>query len=56
MHFGPDGYLYIASGDGGGGDDQFNNAQNVDTLRGAILRIDVDTLAPGGAEVSRRAC
>ncbi len=51
MHFGPDDYLYIASGDGGGGDDQYNNAQNVDTLRGAILRIDVDTLAPDGAEV-----
>jgi glucose/arabinose dehydrogenase len=51
MHFGPDGYLYIASGDGGGGDDQYNNAQDVDTLRGAMLRIDVDTVAPGGAEL-----
>jgi len=51
MHFGPDGYLYIASGDGGGGDDQYDNAQDIDTLRGAILRIDVDTVAPGGAEL-----
>lgn len=51
MHFGTDGYLYIASGDGGGGDDQYNNAQDVDTLRGALLRIDVDSVAPGGAEL-----
>jgi glucose/arabinose dehydrogenase len=51
MHFGPDGYLYIASGDGGGGDDQYKNGQNVNTLRGAMLRIDVDTVAPGGAEL-----
>ncbi|MEJ8566601.1 PQQ-dependent sugar dehydrogenase [Elongatibacter sediminis] len=42
LHFGADGYLYIASGDGGGGNDTYNNAQNVDTLKGKILRIDVD--------------
>ena len=51
IHFGPDGYLYIASGDGGGGNDQYDNAQDIDTLRGALLRIDVDTLAPEGSEL-----
>lgn len=38
--FGPDAMLYIASGDGGGAGDPGNNAQNIDNLLGAILRID----------------
>ncbi|HEY8573774.1 PQQ-dependent sugar dehydrogenase [Phenylobacterium sp.] len=42
MAFGPDGMLYIASGDGGSGGDPQNNAQNPDSLLGKILRIDVD--------------
>lgn len=40
--FGPDGYLYISVGDGGGSGDPRKNAQNLDNPFGSILRIDVD--------------
>ena len=44
--FGPDGYLYIAIGDGGGGGDPDNLAQNRRNLLGNLLRIDVDQGLP----------
>lgn len=40
--FGPDGMLYIAMGDGGSGGDPGNHAQNLRSLLGKLLRIDVD--------------
>ena len=42
LAFGPDGYLYIAVGDGGSVGDPANNAQNLNVLLGKILRLDVD--------------
>ncbi len=47
--FGPDGYLYIGLGDGGGGGDDhgdIGNGQRLTTLLGKMLRIDVDGAAP----------
>ena len=54
MEFGPDGYLYIALGDGGFADDwgwghnkDIGNGQDLSNLLGKILRIDVDSKSDG---------
>ena len=42
LAFGPDGYLYISSGDGGSGGDPQNNSQFLGSMLGKLLRIDVN--------------
>lgn len=44
--FGPDGYLYAAPGDGGSGNDPGNNSQNINSLLGKMLRLDIDSVSP----------
>ena len=47
LFFGPDdGYLYIGLGDGGSGGDPHNHSQNINTLLGSMLRLDVDSASP----------
>lgn len=40
--FGPDGYMYAGPGDGGSGNDPPNNAQNINTLLGKMIRLDIN--------------
>lgn len=43
LRFGPEGYLYIGMGDGGSGNDPQGNSQNLESLLGKMLRLDIDT-------------
>ena len=47
LQFGPDGHLYIGTGDGGGGGDPDLAGQNLNTLAGKVLRIDPRGFADG---------
>jgi len=47
MGFGPDGYLYVGMGDGGGRNDPERLGQKLNTLMGSVFRIDVDHQDPG---------
>jgi glucose/arabinose dehydrogenase len=49
IEFGPDGFLYIGTGDGGSGGDPSNHGQSLATLLGKMLRIDVDSTSNGMA-------
>ena len=46
IHFGPDNFLYISLGDGGGAGDPFGHGQDTTTLHGSVLRIDLSENDP----------
>ncbi|MGK0361535.1 MAG: putative repeat protein (TIGR03806 family), partial [Bradymonadia bacterium] len=50
IDFGPDGYLYVAVGDGGSGGDPLNSGQTTSTLLGNVLRLDIDDPPPAEME------
>jgi glucose/arabinose dehydrogenase len=52
IHFGPDGFLYAGFGDGGGAGDPDGNGQDMMSLLGSMVRIDVDVAAGYGIPVT----
>src|SRR4051812_44601425 len=53
LQFGPDGKLYLGTGDGGGANDQFHHSQDPGSLLGKLIRLDVSQPAPAPEVVSR---
>lgn len=51
LNFGPENYLYFATGDGGGSNDPDQNAQNRNSLLGKMLRIDVKDFSIAGYNI-----
>lgn len=54
LAFGPDGFLYIGTGDGGGGGDPLDSGRHLDTLLAKVLRIDVSVDQGAGADPAYR--
>lgn len=51
LQFGPDGFLYFGLGDGGSGDDPCGSGQNLGSLLGKMLRLDINNAGPGAYNV-----
>lgn len=51
LAFGPDGYLYVGMGDGGSGGDPNNRAQDLTSLLGKMLRLDVDSVPAASGDI-----
>ena len=49
MQIGPDGKLWLATGDGGGSNNQFGHSQNPNSRLGKLLRLDLDGGTAGDA-------
>jgi hypothetical protein len=54
LQFGPDGKLYLGTGDGGGGNNQFGHAQDPGSLLGKLIRLDVAAPTPEIVSVGLR--
>ena len=53
LQFGPDGKLYLGTGDGGGADNEFGHSQDPGSLLGKLIRLDVSPAAPAPEVLSR---
>jgi Glucose / Sorbosone dehydrogenase len=53
LQFGPDGQLWLGTGDGGGGNDQFHHSQDPNSLLGKLIRLDVAQAAPAPEVLAR---
>jgi hypothetical protein len=53
LQFGPDGKLYLGTGDGGGANDQYHHSQDPNSLLGKLIRLDVSQPSPAPEVVSR---